>query len=381
MIAKILLPIVFIVLLTACYLDRVYWRHGRRWKRVVGWGTTAVAMYATIAQSLTRDYFPDDIDCLFLYLHLLCVVIVPTVIYTFCLFVARLLRHQRHGEVAGCLLAVLSASVYLYGTFVGSEVIETTQFRYAHRAVPKAFQGYKIVQFSDAHVGSYTGSREAVLRDAVKRINAQHADLVVFTGDLQNKRAEEIEAHRQLLSSIQAKDGVVAVLGNHDYGEYLGGTKVEKDAACARTCEAFRQLGWTLLRNEHLVIRRGNDSIVIAGMENDGEGRFPCLGNVTKTMEGVSPGAFVIMLEHDPTSWRRKILPFSHAQLTLSGHTHGGQMSLFGLSPAAMRYKEYSGRYDEYGRTLYVSKGLGGVIPFRLGAPGEIVVVTLAIDH
>jgi len=378
MIARLLLPLVLIILLTAYYLDRVYWRNGKQWCRVMGWGIAVVAMYATIAQSLTRDYFPNNINALFWYLHLLCVVVVPASLFTLCLFLGRRLKRQRRGVVVGVVLAVLFAGVYLYGTFIGSQRFETVSFRYVHHAVPAAFNGYKIVQFGDAHVGSYTGQRKDLLRDAVNHINEQHADLVVFTGDLQNKGAEEIDAHRQLLSSIRAKDGVIAVLGNHDYAEYIGGSKAEKEARSALTREAIRKLGWTLLCNEHLVIHRGNDSIVIAGMENDGEGRFPCLGNIAKTLEGVSNDAFVIMLEHDPTSWRRKILPFSHAQLTLSGHTHGGQLSVLGLSPAGLKYKEYAGRYDQNQRTLYVTKGMGGVIPFRLGAPREIVTITIS---
>ena len=124
-------------------------------------------------------------------------------------------------------------------------------------------------------------------------------------------------------------------------------------------------------------MRRGNDSIVIAGMENDGEGRFPQLGNLGNALYGVKRSDFIVMLEHDPSSWRRKILPKSHTQLTLSGHTHGMQFSLFGWSPMSLLGKECMGLYRIGDRALYVSKGLGGVIPFRFGATGEIVVIKL----
>jgi hypothetical protein len=112
-------------------------------------------------------------------------------------------------------------------------------------------------------------------------------------------------------------------------------------------------------------------------MENDGEGRFPQLGDIAQTLRRLKRQSFVIMLEHDPTAWKRKILPHSHAQLTLSGHTHGGQFNLFGWSPASLKYREYDGLYRAGDRMLYVTKGLGGVIPFRFGTPGEIVVITL----
>ena len=136
-------------------------------------------------------------------------------------------------------------------------------------------------------------------------------------------------------------------------------------------------LGWYLLNNGYHRIRRGEENIVIAGMENDGEGRFPQLGNITSALIGLNRQSFVIMLEHDPTSWRRKILPHSHCQLTLSGHTHGGQFSLFGLSPAMFSYREHYGMYYAGDRALNVTSGLGGVVPFRFGTPPEIVVITL----
>ena len=377
MILKLLFPIVLVLLLTVFYFDRTYWRNGRFWKRAVGWAVALFCLYATIFMAARRDYFPDDFQLLFRYLDLLCVLIVPASLFALCSFIGRKFRHQRRGEWIGLGVSAVFALIYLYGMYVGSAKMEVTQVQFAHKDVPKAFNGYKIVQISDLHVGSMNDSRQGLLQEAVKAVNEQHADLVVFTGDLQNKRASEIDAYRQLLSSIKAKDGVVAVLGNHDYAEYMSGTKAEKDSCVQLTVDAIERLGWTLLRNEHIVIRRGNDSIVVAGMENDGEGRFPQLGDITKTLKGVGEGAFIIMLEHDPTSWHRKIVPYSHAQLTLSGHTHGGQMSILGWSPASFVYSEYDGMYNNGRHSLFVTKGLGGVVPFRLGATGEIVVITL----
>lgn len=377
MILKLLFPIVLVLLLTVFYFDRIYWRNGRFWKRAVGWAVALFCLYATIFMAARRDYFPDNFQLLFRYLDLLCVLIIPASLFALCSFIGRKFRYQRRGEWTGLGVSVVFVLVYLYGMYVGSAKMEVTQVQFAHKDVPKTFDGYKIVQLSDVHVGSLIGDRQELLKEAVEAINDQHADLVVFTGDLQNKRASEIDAHRQLLSSIRAKDGVLAVLGNHDYAEYMSGTKAEKDSCVQLTVNAIERLGWTLLRNEHVVIRRGNDSIVVAGMENDGEGRFPQLGDISKTLNGVGEGAFIVMLEHDPTSWHRKIVPYSHAQLTLSGHTHGGQISILGWSPASFVYSEYNGMYNNGRHSLYVTKGLGGVVPFRLGATGEIVVITL----
>jgi len=189
---------------------------------------------------------------------------------------------------------------------------------------------------------------------------------------------QEIERHATLLSKIKAPDGVFSVLGNHDYAEYTDlPYEVEYENQIRTIAVQERQLGWTVLVNARRYVRRGNDSIVIAGMENDGEDRFPQLGNLGNALYGVKRSDFIVMLEHDPSSWRRKILPKSHTQLTLSGHTHGMQFSLFGWSPMSLLGKECMGLYRIGDRALYVSKGLGGVIPFRFGATGEIVVIKL----
>ena len=275
---------------------------------------------------------------------------------------------------------LLCWKVFLWGTYVGFQKLEVVHVEYASHDLPETFDGYKIVQFSDVHVGSYTGWRRSILQRAIDSINAQHPDLVVFTGDLQNKEASEIIACQDILSQVKAPDGVISVLGNHDYPMYLD-TAALGSFGCyqclGRTVEAERALGWKVLMNGHITIQRDSDHIIIAGMENDGEGRFPRKGNIRNALRGVSRDEFVVMLEHDPTSWKRLILPHSHAQLTLSGHTHGGQLSLFGFSPATFLYNEVHGLYRAGDRALYVTKGLGGVIPMRYGATGEIVTITL----
>lgn len=375
MISKLLLPIVLGILFACIYLHRYCWK--RRWIKAVGWFMGVLCIYATISMSLTRDYFPDNIDHMLWYLHLLCLVVVPAVLFSLCSLMGRLLKRQRGGTRTGIVLVLVFVAIYLYGTFVGSQQFEVVRISYTNKDLPAAFDGYRIVLFGDTHVGTCTGDRRQLLRQVVDSINAEQADLVVFTGDMQNKRPEEITACRQLLTQVQAKDGVYAVLGNHDYAEYQGGDAKSKVSNCARTVQAIRDLGWTLLLNEHRVLHRGADSIIIAGMENDGEGRFPQKGDIRKTFDGVGADAFTLLLEHDPTSWRRKIVPHGGAQLTLSGHTHGGQMSFFGWSPASFTYDAIGGRYDEGPQTLIVTKGAGGVIPFRFATPREIVVITL----
>ena len=277
-----------------------------------------------------------------------------------------------------CACTLFIWGTIAYGVFIGFEELEVRQVEYVSSELPLAFDGYRIVQFSDAHVGTFKNSRKWMMKRAVDVMNAQQADAIVFTGDLQNLHPEELEQHIPVLSCLHAHDGVFSILGNHDYSIYVDVDSVTREQYNMKTQQLFRQTGWTLLMNEHRVIRRGADSIVIAGMENWGSKlRMPRRGDVGKTLEGVNDSTFVVMLSHDPTAWREKILPECRAQLTLSGHTHGGQFSLFGWSPVAWSYDEWEGTTYEGERALHVSTGLGGLIPFRLGMPAEIVVITL----
>ena len=273
-----------------------------------------------------------------------------------------------------------------YGFLIGFQQFEVHHIEYASADLPEAFDGYRIVQFSDAHIASMTGMHQWMVQRAIDSINTQHADAIVFTGDMQNIYPDELPSQASYMRQLKAKDGVFAVLGNHDYATYQNCDEAEKTANCEKTVKALRNMGFDLLLNEHRIIRRDSDSIVIAGMENWGVvKRMPRKGDVKKTLAGLisqhlSPNTqhpFIIMLQHDPSCWREKILPECEAQLTLSGHTHGGQVSLFGWSPVAMRYHEWGGMTYEGSRAIFVSTGLGALIPFRLGLPGEIVVITL----
>ena len=276
-----------------------------------------------------------------------------------------------------------------YGFLFGFQQFEVHHIEYASADLPEAFDGYRIVQFSDAHVGSLTGRRQWMVQRAIDSINAQHADAIVFTGDMQNIYPDELPSQSSYIRQLKAKDGAFAVLGNHDYAVYQDCDEAEKTANCQKTITALRNMGFNLLLNEHRVIYRDSDSIVIAGMENWGNvKRMPRNGDVKKTLAGIktvnsqqlaanSHNPFIVMLQHDPSCWREKILPECSAQLTLSGHTHGGQVSLFGWSPVALRYHEWEGMTYEGSRAIYVSTGLGALIPFRIGLPGEIVVIKL----
>lgn len=266
-----------------------------------------------------------------------------------------------------------------YGFLFGFQQLEVRHVEYVSADLPETFDGYRIVQFSDAHAASMRGWQQWMVQRAVDSINVQQADAVVFTGDMQNVWPDELPPQVPFFRQLKSRDGVFAVLGNHDYAVYQDCDEANKALNCQKTVQNLRNMGFDLLLNEHRVVRRDSDSIVIAGMENwSNVERMPRRGDVRQTLAGLgSPLPFTVLLQHDPTCWREKILPECKAQLTLSGHTHGGQVLLFGWSPASLKYEEWGGMTYEGSRAICVSTGLGALIPFRLGLPGEIVVITL----
>lgn len=324
---------------------------------------------------------------------------------------------RNYGIWAGGAVVLFAVYIIIYGCTIGFGKLDVRRITFASAELPKEFDGYRIVHFSDAHLGTYGMSRQHLLARNVDSINALRPDLIVFTGDIQNLEPSEILPQMQILSRLKAKDGVISCLGNHDYPIYVRDASPRHKAANLReTIGLQRQMGWTVLLNENVRITRdashsgdsasaaafsashsggsasaaafpvshsgdsaaAKPSIVVAGMENDGDGRrFPRMGDIAKTLRGVSDTDFVVMLQHDPTHWRDKILKESHVQLTLSGHTHASQFMLLGWSPVQYFYDDWAGVTRIGGRAINVSTGMGGFIPFRFGVPGEICLITL----
>ena len=390
MIARAPYLFLLLIILPDLYLDLHYWRHkyfvGQRFIR---WLPTIGMVAYTIYLMYEKNFIPDNPNILYIYLLLLGIIAIPKLVFMLCsvtgLTFSKLLHKKsakhpanNYGNLIGLICVPVIWYVVLYGSFIGFNKVEVNRQTFASPDLPKAFDGYKVVLFSDAHVGSYTARNEHVLKKAIDNINAQHPDMIVYTGDIQNTQPQDIYRHMDVLSSLKAKDGIYTILGNHDYGDYICGNTARKVANMRETMSLEKQMGWTLLMNEHRYIDRGKSHIIIAGMENDGDGiRFPQKGDIKKTLKGVDDDDFVLMLEHDPSSWRRKIIPDGRAQLTLSGHTHKMQFALFDWCPMSLTGKEVNGWYTEDEQSLFVTAGLGGLIPFRFGAPGEIVVITL----
>ncbi len=264
-----------------------------------------------------------------------------------------------------------------YGFFFGWRHLVVRSATCTSSLLPQAFDGYRVVQLSDIHIGTFLRNRSFVDK-MVRAVNAQRPDLVVFTGDLVNVSAQEIIPFQHALKQIQARDGVFSVMGNHDYCEYVedkSESNIRKNQTVLRYLE--QKIGWRLLMNEHVTLQRDGASIDLVGVENISRPPFPDYGDLEKALEGTVAGTFKILLSHDPSHWRRAVLRNTDIALTLSGHTHAGQFSLGRFSPAKWAYSEWGGKYTEDGAMLYVSTGIGGTVPFRFGAWPGIDIIQL----
>lgn len=278
------------------------------------------------------------------------------------------------GVVAGAATML----VILYGTFWGRKQFEVKQIVFTSPDLPAAFDGYRVAQVSDIHTGSWRNNREA-LREAVALVNAQRADIIVFTGDLVNNEAAELDPFEDILSRLQAPDGVYSVLGNHDYSPYRHwSSKKAREKNLQDIKERQAAMGWHLLDNKHVMLHRDTDSIALIGVGDDGGRTLDRYSDLPLATRGTEQTAFKLLLSHTPTHWRREVLD-TDIDLTLSGHTHAMQFALGRLSPSSLMYPEWSGLYMEGSRGLYVNVGLGfiGLMPLRFGAWPEITVITL----
>ena len=292
--------------------------------------------------------------------------------------VRRIFKMRSHVETPLAALAALFSFGYiLYGAIWGREQFQVKEVTFSSPALPEAFDGYRIVQISDLHVGCWGGNVRAVER-IVSLCNEQEADIILFTGDLVNILASELPAYMPALSQLHATDGVMSVLGNHDYGTYHRWPSPREMEANLDTLRSRqRQMGWDLLLNEHRILRRNDAAIAIVGVENSGKPPFPQKARLAQALRGTE-GLFKVLMSHDPTHWRMEVLPESDVHLMLAGHTHDMQLSLFGHSPSALFYPEHNGLYLEGDRGLYVNIGLGvALLPMRIGAWPEITVITL----
>lgn len=377
-------------LLPYLWIDLHEWKDKSRQKRLLLWIPAILVIGYSAYLTMLPGFVPKNPLLIDVWFGVMAVCAVPEFVYAFCSFVGwccqRYLRvRKNYGRWVGSLLAIVAFVMFIYGFTLGFRKMEVKRLTVYVPDLPQAFDGYRIALFSDIHLGSYYGWRRDIPQRDIDSIQAQHADMICFAGDLQNAHPSELPPYRQLLSSLRAKDGVYSILGNHDYSYYVDAEPQEKVVIEKQVQDFERSLGWHLLNNEHVVIRRGQDSIYLAGTENYDK---PKRTSVAKALYGIRPGNFILMLQHIPTQWKEmtpstinekygsKDSVLVAPQLTLSGHTHAGQVEVLGLRPTMFAPYDY-GLYEREGCQLYTTAGLGGVVPIRIGATAEIVVITL----
>ena len=268
---------------------------------------------------------------------------------------------------------------FAFGFIEGWKRLELKHITFTSPDLPPYFDGYRLVQITDFHLGSFPPGNDFVQK-VVDATNNEEPDMILFTGDLVNNQASEVEPYLDTLRQLHAQDGIYSIWGNHDYCEYGNNHSIGALKRNRRMLYGYQEsLGWHQLMNEHHVVSHGMASIAVIGVENPGQPPFTNRSNLKKAMKGVDPDMFKILLSHDPHHWRREVVG-KKIQLTLAGHTHAGQLKIGNWTPARMAFKEWGGAYRIGEQMLYVSSGIGGSFPFRLGAWPELTVVTLKRD-
>lgn len=316
----------------------------------------------------------------------------PTLLWLICWLIARLCHHSMPFApfaYTGLALVVLFMSTMLYGYWFGRKQMRVTETTYTSPQVPTAFNGYKIVHISDLHLSSFAES-PAFLQRVIDTINVQQSDLICFTGDFVGFGVEEALPFTNILRQLHAKDGIMSVLGNHDFALYhheLSDRQKEQKVNQLTTYQRDT-LGWQLLRNQSYFIHRDSAYLQIIGVDNtscQGQG-FQTIsrGDLMKAMRLLGDEAkgekLQILLTHDPSHWRGEVIPKTDIPLTLSGHTHAGQVRLFGYPLSSLMFTESEGWYHMDNQSLHINTGLGCTLPVRIGVPPEITVITLQAE-
>lgn len=362
----------FIVLMALpdWYIYRHYIRHWKnKWMRLSYW-IPSVSLLTAMGYIFGGFAPESSLSALGVFLVVFLCINVPKALFS-------ILMPLVKKTAIGLGIALLAMAYLIFGATEGKRYFQVKETTIESKDVPQAFDGYRIVQLSDMHVGSWNGDTQA-MEKAVSMINDLQPDLIVFTGDLVNNLASELDNFIPVFSKLKAKDGVYSVLGNHDYSTYVHWENPEdQKEELVRLKQKQAEMGWTMLNNRHVKLYNQNDSIALIGVENSGRPPFPDYAKLSEAMQGTE-GMFQILLSHDPTHWRREVLPQTDIQLMLAGHTHAMQTKIFGFTPAQFIYAENDGLYREGEQMLYVNVGLGHLLyPMRLGAWPEITLLTL----
>lgn len=279
-------------------------------------------------------------------------------------------------------IATIPFASFIYGIIQGKYNYKVLKYQLSFKDLPEAFDGFTITQISDIHSGSFTNAEK--IQYGVDLINEQNSDVILFTGDIVNNKADEMDNWIDMFSKLNAKEGKFSILGNHDYGDYMDWKNPEEKINNFQSVkDVHKKIGFDLLLDEHRYLEKNGQKIALLGVENWGKG-FNQKGDLEKASAGIQQEDFKILLSHDPSHWEYKVKndDFNY-QLTLSGHTHGLQMGIeipgwFKWSPSQYVYKQWAGLYEEFGRYINVNRGFGyHAFPGRVGIWPEITTIEL----
>jgi predicted MPP superfamily phosphohydrolase len=356
---------------------------------LIYWGVDLILMIGTIAMVFMRRGSQLHQVLVTWLMGLMLLVFIPRLVSLPVLLVediSRLFRGfpARSIWVSELTLAIASLVFFivLFGITRGKHFYRLRRETVWFPDLPEAFDGFTITQITDVHSGSFTDA--AGVQKGLDLVNDQQSDIILFTGDLINNHASEMEQWIPAFSGLKAPLGKFSILGNHDYGDYVRWKHKEaKEANLQRLKEIHAETGFRLLLNETIMLKKDGQSIALVGVENWGKGGFHKYGDLKKATEGLPSDTFRILMSHDPSHWEGVTLQHDqHIHLTLSGHTHGMQFGIeflgFRWSPIKYVYKQWAGLYHDEGRYLYVNRGFGFLgLKGRIGMWPEVAVITL----
>ncbi|MEI6765849.1 MAG: metallophosphoesterase [Bacteroidota bacterium] len=291
------------------------------------------------------------------------------------------MRRYRLLSYFGILTGVVFFFFTLYGITKGTTNFRVKEVSITYSNLPAAFDGFRIAQISDVHLGSFYYQQS--VEKGISLLNEQKPDVILMTGDMVNVVSDEASHYVDLFKNLKPAYGKYAVLGNHDMGDYMKWDTLEGQHSRTDAVATIETaMGFTVLRNAHAVLHKNSDSIVLAGVDNWGLPPFKKYGNLNQALTGISPNAFTILLSHDPSHWDAEVVSKTKVALTLSGHTHAFQIGFdYGnirWSPIFLKYKEYLGLYESGMQYLYVNPGFGFIgFAGRIGVPPEVTIITL----
>lgn len=378
----------------ACYMLFPDFSWKETWFSLVYWSLASIVYVVLVISSIRfQDFIQSGYKVPFLSAGIILTLTAPKLLLIITLLLDKVISWPMYYilpsyphlfALLGLGSAVLLAFGFTYGILFGRFRFKVHDKQIKFDNLPKSFDGFRIVQISDMHIGSFFGDRKP-LEKAVELINKLKADVVLFTGDMVNNHAGELAGHEDTLNKIEAAEGKFAVLGNHDYGDYLAWPSIEeKEGNLSELKERIGKSGFSLLLNESVTITRAGEQIDVVGVENWGLPPFKQYGKLDQALE-MSNAKFKVLMSHDPSHWDAEVQN-EDVDLTLSGHTHGMQFGFeFGKwkwSPVKYKYRKWAGLYENQGKFLYVNRGLGYIgYPGRLGIWPEITLITLRTQH